>query len=175
MIKAAYLYRDEINKKMAEIAFNPKYMFYNFGTCWYFDYKISDNSWEKMQFVSLDSRNCVLGYLCANVDRDSDKISNLGIINFQNTNLTFSHDLRDFLTSLFDKFNYRKIEFNVIIGNPIEQSYDRVIAKYGGRIVGIRKESVKLMDNQYHDEKMYEIFRSEYKKAKGAGVKFLRI
>lgn len=166
MLKVAYLYRDEVNIKMADIAFNPKYMFYNMGTCRYFDYKIADNSWEVMQFVSVNKDNCVDGYLCAYIDRDNNKISSLGIVNFQDTNLAFAYDLRDFLISLFDKFNYRKIEFSVIIGNPIERSYDKIILKYGGRIVGVKKESAKLIDNKYYDEKMYEIFKNDYEDMK---------
>ena len=50
----------------------------------------------------------------------------------------------------------------MIIGNPIEKSYDKMINKYGGRIVGIYKEDVKLIDGEYYDKKLYEILASEY-------------
>jgi len=166
MLKTAYLYRDEVNKKMAEIAFNPKYMFYNFGTYWSFDYKIADNSWDAMQFVSVDKDNHIIGYLTAETDRVHDKIGNLGIINFQDAYPIFAHDLGNFLTSIFDKFNFRKIEFLVVIGNPIESSYDKIISKYGGRIIGVKKESAKLIDNKYYDVKLYEIFKRDYDRTK---------
>jgi len=94
--------------------------------------------------------------------RSSDKVSSLGIINFYDKNLTFSRDLYKFLKDLFEKYNFRKIEFNVVIGNPIEKMYDKYIDKYGGSIVGIRKESTRLQDGKYYDVKIYEIFRENY-------------
>ena len=60
------------------------------------------------------------------------------------------------------KYNFRKIEFTVIVGNPIEKMFDKYIGKYGGRIVGIGKESVKLPDNLFYDSKLYEIFKVDF-------------
>ena len=40
--------------------------------------------------------------------------------------------------------------------------YDKYIEKYGGRIVGIFKEDVRLYDGEYYDHKYYEIFREEF-------------
>ena len=63
--------------------------------------------------------------------------------------------------------------FSVIIGNPIEPKYDRLIEHYGGRIVGINKEHVMLPDGELYDMKFYEIFRTDYlehrKNVKSAG------
>ena len=59
------------------------------------------------------------------------------------------------------------MNFSVVIGNPIEESYDKMIAKYGGRIIGIYKEDVKLTDGEYYDLKTYEILASEYFDAVG--------
>lgn len=166
MLKTAYLYQEELNKKISEIAFSPKYMFYNFATYWNFNYKLADSSWQSLQFVSVNKENNVIGFFTAEIHRDFDKICNLGIINFQERNLVFSYDLKIFLDSLFVKFNYRKIEFSVVVGNPIENAYDKITLKYGGRIVGIQRESAKLMDQKYYDLKMYEIFKSDYEKAR---------
>jgi RimJ/RimL family protein N-acetyltransferase len=66
------------------------------------------------------------------------------------------------LDEMFTKYNFRKLEFSVVVGNPIEKSYDRLIYKYGGRIVGTYKKHTRLMDNKYYDEKLYEIFRDDY-------------
>lgn len=54
------------------------------------------------------------------------------------------------------------MNFIVVVGNPIEKSYDKMIKKYGGRIVGTYKEDVKLIDGEYYDKKLYEILASEY-------------
>jgi hypothetical protein len=53
-----------------------------------------------------------------------------------------------------------------VIGNPIEKSYDKLIHKYGGRVVGTYKQHTKLIDNKLYDEKFYEIFRDDYIKNK---------
>ena len=60
----------------------------------------------------------------------------------------------------------RKLEFAVICGNPIEKNYDKMVAKYGGSITGIKHKHVKLMDGNYYDHKDYEIFREDYIAAK---------
>ena len=85
-------------------------------------------------------------------------------MNFYDKNVTFSRDLYIFLTDLFNKFNFRKIEFTVVIGNPAEVMYDRIMDKYGGSIVGIKKLSTKLIDGKYYDVKMYEIFKDDFNK-----------
>jgi hypothetical protein len=54
-----------------------------------------------------------------------------------------------------------------VIGNPIEETYDRLCAKYGGRILCIQKDETKLEDNKYYDVKLYEIMREDYMKARG--------
>ena len=51
------------------------------------------------------------------------------------------------------------------MGNPIEKMYDKYINKYGGRIIGINKQSTKLQDENYYDVKYYEIFREDYLKS----------
>jgi hypothetical protein len=54
----------------------------------------------------------------------------------------------------------------VVVGNPAERLYDRVINKYGGRIVGIKEKSTKLIDGLYYDVKLYEIFKEDFDKAR---------
>ena len=66
------------------------------------------------------------------------------------------------IDDIFKKFNFRKLSFGVYVGNPIEKSYDRLIRKYGGRIVGIKIEDTRLIDGKFYDFKMYEIFKNEY-------------
>ena len=58
------------------------------------------------------------------------------------------------------------MEFDVICGNPVEKSYDKMVAKYGGRVIGIRKRVATLMDNKLYDSKSYEILREDYLKSK---------
>ena len=89
-------------------------------------------------------------------------LSLLEKINFSNNKITFGKDLMKALKDIFEVYKFQKINFSVIIGNPIEKSYDRMIMKYGGRIVGVYKNDVKLIDGLYYDRKIYEILASEY-------------
>ena len=144
------------------IVFQDKYKYYNNGNYWYYKIELNDSSWDKIQMVSVDEDDNIIGYLSACVCRSSNKVSAIGAINFYDLNITFSKDIYKFLTDLFDKYNFKKIEWYVVVGNPAEQMYDRIIKKYGGRVVGIRRESTVLHDGTYCDEKEYELFQRDY-------------
>lgn len=58
-----------------------------------------------------------------------------------------------------------KITFSVVIGNPTEKFYDKMINRYGGRVIGIFKKDTILPDNKLYDLKFYEIFKEDYEKA----------
>lgn len=92
-------------------------------------------------------------------------ISSLGIINFSDDILTFGRDLHEFLEFLLDVKKFNKINFNVVVGNPIEKSYDLLIKKYNGRIVGFYEKDY-LINNEFHDSKIYEITRENYLESK---------
>ena len=92
---------------------------------------------------------------------------NLNIINFEaEPSMTFAMDLGRALTDIFEKYNFRKLNFYVIVGNPAEKAYDKMIKKYGGRVVGYRRENTRLFDGKYYDEKLYEVMRDDYFNAK---------
>lgn len=116
--------------------------------------------------VSVDKSNNVIGFLSAEIYRMVNKVSSIGAINFYNTNVVFSRDFYKFLTELFDVHNFNKIEWEVSMGNPAERMYDKIINKFGGRVVGIRHEAVKLHDGIVCDVKEYEIFKRDYEKHK---------
>lgn len=162
MLKLAFPYREKLNQAWQSIAFDEKYQFYNGGGYWSYDVKLDDNSWDNIQMVSVDKDDNVIGYLSARIDRQSNKVSSVGAINFKDRSITFSKDFYRFLTELFTKHHFRKIEWYVIVGNPAEKMYDKIVTKYGGRMVGVRCESTMTADGILRDEKEYEIFRSNY-------------
>jgi len=165
ILKLAYQYKDKLQTAYSNVVFQDKYKFYNYDNYWNYTLKLSENSWDDIVMVSVDNENNVRGYLGAGISRTSDKISSLGIMNFYEPNIIFSKDLYQFLKDLFEKYNFRKIEFSVVIGNPIEKMYDKYINKYNGNIIGIKKATTKLQDGKYYDVKHYEIFKEDYLKA----------
>lgn len=149
----------------ADIAFDEKYKFYNANSYYDYNTNLADSSWNQLDFVSMKN-NEIIGFLSAKIDRGNDSVSSLRIINFYEMNLTFSKDFHQFLTDLFTKFNFRKICFSVVIGNPAEKMYDKYIREYSGRIVGTYKEEVKLYDGKYYDFKVYELFKNDFERVK---------
>lgn len=165
MLKIANNYEDVIAKAMMETWYEDKYKYFHCST--FRDrFKLPDGDWDGRHFVSVDKDDNVLGYICYEICRSSNTVDAFGAINFTNNKAIFGKDLVQIIDDIFCRFNHHKIEFNVVIGNPIEKSYDRMVHKYGGRIVGIREQHTMLIDNQRYDDKLYEILRSNYLKAK---------
>lgn len=160
MLISAYKYQNELNELLMNSWYEDKYKFYHDN--WHERIKVDEGDWNKREFVSIDTNGKVLGFIAYNIDRVNDYVSGLSFINFSDNKITFGKDVHKAFTDIFEKYNFRKIKFSVTIGNPIEKQYDKLIHQYGGRIVGIYKEHVKLIDNKYYDVKYYEIFQRDY-------------
>lgn len=160
MLKPAIKYREQLENLWYDIWFEEKYKYWNCGA-FYEAFKIDEDTWNRHQFVST-SNDEVIGLIQYNIDRQSNSVSSLEIINFTDNIVVFGRDLKQALTDIFEKYKFRKINFSVVIGNPIEKSYNKMIEKHGGRIVGVYKDDVKLMDGNYYDRKLYEIFADDY-------------
>jgi hypothetical protein len=167
MLKPAYIYKDKLQDAYNSVIFNDKYKYYNNSNYWNYEMKLSNDSWSNIEMVSVDSKDNILGFFQASISRESDKISAIGIINFYDKNIIFSRDMYNFLVDLFDKFNFRKIEWTVVVGNDdAEKMYDRIINKYGGKIVGVKEKSTKLIDGLYYNVKLYEIFKEDFERSR---------
>lgn len=163
-LEIAQLYKDNVLG-------NEKYKYWNYDSYWTEPIKIDTSDWNKIQRVSLNAEGKVIGYFNANVDRASNSVSSMSILNFyldsKNLPITFIRDLESFIDYLFLTLKFEKINFCVAIGNNAgERLYDHFIQKFGGKIVGIKRKEVKLVDGSYYDIKLYDILREEYKKEK---------
>lgn len=165
MLDNARKYSEELKYKFIDTWYDEKYKYYYVGG-WHREYVSPEDDWEKMCFVSLDINGDILGCISYSLDRNTGSAYDFGAMNFTDNKLTFGMDLYQAIDDIFCKFNMERLEFNVVCGNPIEKSYDKMIAKFGGRIVGIRKRAAKLLDNQLYDDKIYEILREDYLKNK---------
>lgn len=165
MLEPAIKYKDQLEKAQYELWFDYKYKYWNCEP-YYDTLEIDDNTWSKHQFVSVLNGK-ILGYISYKTLRQNNDAHSLSVINFSDNKFVFGKDLHQALKDIFEKYKFRKLSFSVVVGNPIEESYDKMIEKYGGRIIGTRKEDVKLIDGEYYDLKLYEIFASEYFNAIG--------
>jgi hypothetical protein len=165
LLDNARKYSEELKNKLMDTWYDEKYKYYYMGG-WHREFTLPEDDWERMYFVSLDKNNNVIGYILYSLDRSVGSAYDFGAINFSDNKLTFGKDLCQAIDDIFCKFNMQRIEFNVVCGNPIERSYDRMVEKFGGRVVGTRKRAAKLLDNQIYDDKIYEILREDYLKSK---------
>lgn len=164
MPELAQKYADKLKEKMLSIWFNDKYKYWN-ADIYFQDFEVDKDTWNRHQYVCVNSQGEVTGYIGYCINRRADNCHSLNAINFGQENsdtIRFGDSLYRVIRDIFEKFKFNKLNFSVIVGNPIEASYDKLIEKYGGRIVGYFKNEVKLYDGQYCDEKLYEITREQY-------------
>lgn len=166
MLDNGHKYEAEIRAKFMDVWYDPAYQFYFCGA-YHEPFSLPENGdWHCRHFVSLNKEGEVNGLIGYAIDHECNLAHNFGAVNFGGSKIEFGLDLARVIDDIFVKFGMNKLEFNVICGNPIEKSYDKIINKIGGRIVGIRKDRAKDLAGNFHDDKIYEVMREDYLKAK---------
>lgn len=161
MLVPAILYKEELQKTMIKTCwFNEKYKYFNQG----FEVmeKIEEDTEKQHQFVSVNKDGKICGMLFYYVDRKTRSVCGLNAASFDVDPVTYGRDVLRAIDDIFNKFNFHKMCFGVVVGNPIERTYDRLCSKAGGRIAGYYRDDAMLMDGSYADIKVYEIMRDEY-------------
>jgi hypothetical protein len=161
MLDNAIKYTEELKIKLIDTWYDEKYKYYYMGGG-HKPYCPAENDWGAREFVSLDKNGKILGYISYTINRNVNSIYEFGAINFSDDKFIFGIDLFKVIDNIFCQFGHQKLEWDVVCGNPIEESYDEAVAKIGGRIVGIKKRAVKLADGKLYDKKMYEILQEDY-------------
>lgn len=170
MLELASKYKEELYQLFMNAWRQEKYKYLNCNPYSFISALTNDeglnNTWNKHHFVSTHNGK-VIGYITYSIQRSDNRVFGLEIVNFTDNSSVFAIDLMRILRNMFELYKFRKINFLVVIGNPIEKKYDGIVLRYNGRIVGIRKNHIKLIDNKYYDVKEYEVFREDYLKARG--------
>lgn len=162
MLDLAISHQDELKMNFQTTWFSDKYKYWAYSS-YYEEFEIAQSSMEAHQFVSLNTKGEVIGFIGYSVYRGDGSVDGLNIINFTDGNkATFGLDVATAVKDIFEKFHFRKLNFVVVIGNPVEKTYDHLIDKFNGRIVGTWKKHVKLYDGSICDVKLYEIMAEDY-------------
>jgi hypothetical protein len=164
MLDIAGKYEPLLQTLFTQIAFDPLHKFGNV-TSYRDKYKSLESSWIGHEFVSVDTCGSILGYFRYNIDREVRYAYGLYVVNLSNgikPSATFALDLKTCITDIFEKFDFSKLRFTCVMGNPIESSYDKLITKIGGSVVGIHKQDVRLLDGKVYDLKLYEVLKENY-------------
>lgn len=166
MLDNAIKYAEPLKQLFINTWYDEKYKYYNYR-CYCNIPEFEASTLNGHDFVSLNQAGKIVGAIGYTVLRDTESVCGLGIVNFIDESnienrIIFGRDVLQAIRDIFEKYNFRKLSFCVVIGNPIENTYDKLCAKYGGRIIGIEKKEAKLWDNLYYDVKRYEILREDY-------------
>ena len=168
MIDTANKHEAELKRLFYDTWYDERYKYYVNGVS-IEDFGCHQSNWDCHEFVSMDG-DIIIGYIMYGIRRDSQYVDSLGLVNFRlddkKHSLIFAMDFMKAARGIFDTYNFNKIVFSVVCGNPVEPHYDRIVEKMGGRIVGRYTDHVKLSDNKMYDMKYYEILRSDYLRRK---------
>lgn len=162
----AKLYEEEIRRKMWDVWYDEKYQYY-FGDNHRGDFQIQEDScgYATRAFAVLDSDNNVIGVINYSMDVNLKIAKWFGAINFSDNltdKITFGKAIYQVIIDCFIKFGCEVVEWQVIQGNPIERSYDRMCTKVGGKVVGILHKRAMDLQGNIHDTKVYEILRENF-------------
>lgn len=163
MLKNAIFYEEALQKALIETWYDPKYQYF-YGSDWRGVFNIRDGQ-NRHDFVSVDTDENLIGYIGYRIFPVTRLASDFGIINFTDNKATFGRDLRTAVDDIFRKFGVETLEFSMICSNPIERSYDRAVARMGGRVLCIRHARCQDLAGNICDEKLYEVTRDEYFRA----------
>ena len=162
MIKTAQLYENKLKQKFLETWYDDRYMFYHDGTGSETS-EFPDNNYEKHCFASVDKNNDVIGYVGYWVNWTIKSANNFNIISFDIGNMEFIRDVYKVINDIFYKYNFNRIEFFCVSGNPVMKSYHNFVKRHGGRISGYSRQNCITHDGKIRDSVMFEILKKEYK------------
>ncbi len=157
MLQPAKLYEAKLNEQMASTVMDPYYKLY-YGGFPNLEEALEDSLWSKIQLVSIVNDK-VIGYFKASVDRPGNYIDSITCVHFsegrEQTKMAFAMDMRRFLKYLTEDLAMPKLAWSVYRGNPVEEHYNRLIKKFGGRVMGIDRYATKIC-GKWYDLKHYE-------------------
>jgi len=165
MIDVAQKYSEELEKLFYNTWYDMRYKFYH-NHVYCNKLKLDDDNWKYNDFVSMYG-DIIIGHISYSIDRTTDSVTNLGLINFRlddkALSAIFAKDIIRIFRDIFEKFNLEKIQFRAIMGdNPSLVKYRKLVKKFGGRVVGYFREDTRLMDNKLYDTELYEIFKKDF-------------
>lgn len=171
MLKPAILFKDEIEKKIAEHLYTDEFFYYSgyAGGNTFSEIKTEDNRYqwaiieEREKIVNLnqiETKEIVIGYFAYYIDFPTDSVSNFGLFSFDPGNPLIGFDVFHKMKELI--MEHRRIEWRMVSGNHIKRSYDKLCQRYKGRCVRLY-DVIKDIHGNWHDEYIYEIIWSEDK------------
>lgn len=164
MLLLAQERKEEVEKLLARAHLEPRNRFYFTAGYVTFGKMIAEDTWNCLDLVSVESANGpVKGYVYLTFDRQAHHVSGMGAISFcSEPSATLARDLLQAIRDALTVWNFNKVAWSVVVGNPIEATYDKLCERHGGRVVGVKTADVRLADGTVADFKLYELMRSDF-------------
>lgn len=163
MLKSAQNYINQIHDKYSAHMYDIDYQ-------WYFGYRgtelpgIEDHTYNNWRFASVDENDNVIGYISYSLNQSANGCTNFAAMSFDRGNLEFVRDIKQSIDDIFLKYNFDRLDFSCISGNPVLRNYRHFVAKHGGREVGTYRKCSKLLDGKLYDSVLFEILKEDYVK-----------
>ena len=97
----------------------------------------------------------IIGFLSADVDRATIRISNLFALNFTDDSEQFAACMAIMFKRWINEFT--SICWTTIVGSMTEKVFDKIAEEFGGRIVGVKHRTGINLANEICDVKMYQV------------------
>lgn len=173
MLKMAYDYRDTVDKIYSDLMMEDRSKWLSGSPVlqrpdWD---KYRDNNYEGQYYLSAkmadEDNGELLGEIRYTIDQWAQAMENFHVIHYNDEDpkengYIFMKDLLNVIHIGFTQFGLRKMCWSVIVGNPIEKSWDKFCRLSNGRIVGVYKEDAFTADRVFRDVKAYELFAKDF-------------
>lgn len=157
MLKPAVLYKSEIEQRSKAMFYTMDY-FYYIGDISCGPIEIPDSPDSGLyQFASIDENGDLIGFIGFRVDLYAHSVYNFGLLSFDKGNLILARDLDTILHELLRNPTVHRLEWRVVVGNPVEKTYERFCKKHNGNVATLHKICRDMM-GEYHDLKIFEVF-----------------
>lgn len=155
MLKPALLFKDEIEKKFAEVMYDDDYFLY-MGYAHGHELPKIEPKDNIYQWAIVNRDNVVIGWLAYRVDPATDQVYNFGIYSFDRGNPIVGLDILRKLEELVTF--YRRVEWRVVGGNPVVKYYDKFCKDHNGNKATFHA-TIKDPSGCFRDEHVYEIVK----------------
>ena len=163
MLEPAIRYKGAVTDKYYSIWNDPFYKY-----LWLYEWRdtsnIVENSWEEHQYVSVKDGE-VIGYIGYGIKRSARVTDSWTLVLFNRQCLReFYKDAMQVIDEHFTLWNFSKMEWDVVTKNPAMSVYDKLAARFGGSVTGIKHKTCMVSGGELCDVKSYELFREDYLK-----------
>jgi hypothetical protein len=158
MLIPAILKKEEIKKAFQSFYYTDDMLYETGGMCsWFPNIPEQTDDGGDIQYAIMDGDK-LIGWFGYYIDFYNSCANCFGLFSFDRGNPVIGTDVYKEFKKLWNTYNLHRIEWRMIGGNPVESTYDKLCAKYGGNKC-ILHDAMKDRRGVYHDNVIYEIVR----------------